>query len=180
MLSLQKLERQGSFKAMESHFESLQTIEGNPWNADRFANKVTVISFTDQKGMDSSVKAGAALGKRFIDNNNFQIVTAVKVPSMFKGVASALLKGGQTKARESAVRRFEKDGKPVPQGLADRIHVVFDLNGKCSKEVLKDWKTGQAQLVLVDSTGSVQGQSTDADAEAAVDALASTIAQLLG
>lgn len=165
---------------MDSHFDSLQTLDGKDWGADRFAGKVTVVSFTDEKGQEASAKAGSALGKRFIERDTFQIVTAVKVPSMFKGLASQMLKAGQVKARESAAKRFESDGKPVPAGLADRIHVVFDINGKCAGSALDGWKTGQAQLLVVDSDGTVRAQSSDKDAVAAVDAVAAKIEELLG
>ena len=164
---------------MESHFESLQTLDGQEWGADRFNGKVTVVSFTDQKGHEASAKAGSALGKRYMDNEAFQIVTAVKVPSMFKGLAATLLKAGQVKARESAVKRFESEGKPVPAGLAERIHVVFDINGKCSGSALGDWKDGQAQLLLVDGSGTICARSSNKDAVAAVEALASKLDELL-
>lgn len=165
---------------MESHFEALQTLDGKPWDAQRFAGKVTVVSFTDQKGQESSAKAGSALGKRFMTHENFQIVTAVKVPSMFKGLAATLLKAGQVKARESAVKKFENDGLPVPEGLVDRIHVVFDLDGKCSSRALSGWKEGEAQLLVVDGSGETRAQSSHADAVAAVESLAPTISELLG
>jgi hypothetical protein len=115
-----------------------------------------------------------------MDNPKFQIATAVKVPSMFKGLAGALLKSGQAKARESAVKRFEKDGQPVPDRLADRIHVVFDLDGKCSKESLSEWKDGQARIVLVDSDGKQIAESSSSDPNEAVENLAPKIEELLG
>lgn len=164
---------------MESYFEFLQTLDGNSWGEEQFAGKVTVVSFTDQKGQESSAKAGSALGKRFIDQDRFQIVTAVKIPSMFKAMAATLLRSGQKKARESATKRFEAEGKTAPANLSERIHVVFDLNGKCSKSAVKDWHEGYAQLLLVDSSGTVQGSSSDIDAVAAVEALAPKIEKLL-
>lgn len=164
---------------MESHFQSLQTLDGKEWSADRFAGKVTVISFTDQKSQALSTEVGKHLGKRYITNEKFQIVTAVKVPSMFKAMAGALLKGGQAKARESAVKRFEKAGQPVPEGLADRIHVVFDMNGKCSQSALSAWKDKQARVLVVDDSGASQGESCDDDAEKAVEAVVAKIDELL-
>jgi hypothetical protein len=164
---------------MESHFDSLQTLDGKDWGSDRFSGKVTVVSFTDQKGQEASAKAGSALGKRYMDKEAFQIVTAVKVPSMFKGLAATLLKAGQVKARESAVKRFESEGKPVPAGLTERIHVVFDLNGKCSGSALDGWKEGYAQLLVVDGSGNVCAASSDKDAVAAVEAIAPKLDELL-
>lgn len=165
---------------MESHFESLQTLDGNDWGAERFIGKVTVVSFTDQKGQEASAKAGSALGKRYLDKEAFQIITAVKVPSMFKGLAATLLKAGQVKARESAVKRFESEGKPVPAGLAERIQVVFDLNGKCSGSALDEWREGYAQLLVVDGSGNVCAQSSNKDPQAAVDAVVPKLDELLG
>ena len=165
---------------MESHFESLQTLDGQDWGPERFSGKVTVVSFTDQKGQEASAKAGSALGKRYMDKEAFQIVTAVKVPSMFKGLAATLLKAGQVKARESAVKRFESEGQPVPPGLTDRIHVVFDINGKCSGSALDSWKEGHAQLLVVDGSGNICAHSSDKDAVAAVEALAPKLDELLG
>lgn len=164
---------------MEQHFEKLQSLSGEDWTASHFQGKVTVVSFTDQNSQDVSAKAGSALGKLFMDHPNFQIATAVKVPSMFKGLAGALLKAGQAKARESAVKKFEKEGKPAPEGLADRIHVVFDLDGKCSKECLSAWQDGQARLVLVDHDGQTQAVSCHDDPEAAVKEIAPKIQELL-
>lgn len=165
---------------MESHFQSLQSLDGKEWSAEQFAGKVTVVSFTDQKSQALSTEVGKALGKRYIENDKFQIITAVKVPSMFKAMAGALLKGGQAKARESAVKRFEKEGKPAPAGLADRIHVVFDLDGKCAKSALSGWKDKQARILVVDSSGTSQGESCDADAAKAVEGALSKIDALLG
>ena len=165
---------------MEKHFETLQNLAGEPWGESNFSGKVTVLSFTDQKSQELSAKAGSALGKRFMDKENFQIATAVKVPSMFKALAGALLKAGQAKARESAVKKFEKDGKTPPAGLAERIHVLFDLDGKCSKAALTEWKDKQVRLVLVDSSGKALGESCHEDAEQAVEALAEKITAALG
>ncbi len=165
---------------MDKNFEKLQFLDGSAWGPDQFAGKITVVSFTDQKSQDVSAKVGSALGKRFMDNPNFQIATAVKVPSMFKGLAGALLKSGQAKARDSAVKKFEKEGLAVPEGLAERIHVVFDLDGKCSKEVLSEWKDGQARLVLVDGKGEKVAESLGDDAEKAVENLAPKVQELLG
>lgn len=167
-------------RTLDKHFEKLQFLDGSKWGANQFAGHVTVISFTDQKSQEVSAKVGSALGKRFMDNPKFQIATAVKVPSMFKGLAGALLKSGQAKARESAVKRFEKDGQPVPDRLADRIHVVFDLDGKCSKESLSEWKDGQARIVLVDSDGKQIAESSSSDPNEAVENLAPKIEELLG
>ncbi len=164
---------------MESYFESLQTLQGQEWGADRFQGKVTVVSFTDQKGQEASAKAGSALGKRYMENEKFQIVTAVKVASMFKGLAATLLKAGQVKARESAVKRFESEGKTAPAGLAERIHVVFDIDGACSKHALEAWKDGQAQLLVVDESGGVTARSSDKDALVAVEALVPELDRLL-
>lgn len=164
---------------MESHFQSLQTLDGKEWSADRFEGKVTVISFTDQKSQALSVEVGKEMGKRYMDKENFQIITAVKVPSMFKAMAGALLKGGQAKARESAVKRFEKAGATPPEGLAERIHVVFDLDGKCAKSALSGWNDKQARILVVDGSGTSQGESCDGDAAKAVEALASKIDSLL-
>ena len=138
------------------------------------------MSFTDQKSQDLSAKAGSALGKKFMTHEKFQIATAVKVPSMFKGLAGALLKAGQAKARDSAVKKFEKEGQTAPAGLADRIHVLFDLDGKCSGESLSEWKDNQARLVLVDGDGKALGESCDDDPVAAVEALAEKIKAALG
>lgn len=160
---------------MEKHFEKLQNLSGEPWGEDNFRGKVTVLSFTDQKSQDISAKAGSALGKKFMENERFQIATAVKVPSMFKGLAGALLKAGQAKARDSAVKKFEKEGKTAPPGLAERIHVLFDLDGSCSKGCLSAWKDGQARLVLVDGEGNSLGESCHDDAVEAVEALAPKI-----
>lgn len=165
---------------MEKQFEKLQSLSGQPWGADNFSGKVTVLSFTDQKSQDLSGKAGSALGKKFMDNEKFQIATAVKVPSMFKGLAGALLKAGQAKARDSAVKKFEKEGKTAPEGLAERIHVLFDLDGKCSGATLNEWKDNQARLVLVDGEGKALGESCDDDPVAAVEALAPKIEAALG
>lgn len=165
---------------MDTHFESLQTLEGQQWSAERFAGQVTVVSFTDQKAQEASTKAASALGKRYMDRENFQIVTAVKVPSMFKGLAGTLLKAGQVKARESAVKRFESEGKPVPAGLYERIHVVFDINGQCSAGTLSEWHDGQAQLLVVDSHGEIRARSSDKDGVAAVEALVAQLDELLG
>lgn len=165
---------------MEKHFEKLQFLDGKQWGADQFEGRTTVISFTDQKSQEISAKVGSALGKKFMDNPKFQIATAVKVPSMFKGLAGALLKSGQAKARDSAVKKFEKEGRPVPEGLAERIHVVFDLDGKCSKECLSEWKDGQARLVLVDGQGQKVAESLGDDADAAVEQLAPKVEELLG
>jgi hypothetical protein len=164
---------------MESHFESLQTLDGQEWGAQRFAGKVTVVSFTDQKGQEASTKAASALGKRYMDKEAFQIVTAVKVPSMFKGLAATLLKAGQVKARESAVKRFESEGKPVPDGLAERIHVVFDLNGKCSGNALDSWQEGHAQLLVVDGSGNICARGCDRDPLTAVEAVVPKLDELL-
>lgn len=160
---------------MEKYFETLQSLKGEAWKSSDFAGKVTILSFTDQKSQEISGKAGSALGKKFMSNPKFQIATAVKVPSMFKGMAGALLKAGQAKARDSAVKKFEKAGQAVPEGLADRIHVIFDLDGKCSKEALEEWKDGQARLVLVDGEGKALGQSCHEDPEQAVEALVAEI-----
>jgi hypothetical protein len=165
---------------LDKHFEKLSFLDGTKWGADQFDGYATVISFTDQKSQDISAKVGSALGKKFIDNPKFQIATAVKVPSMFKGLAGALLKSGQAKARSSAVKRYEKEGQPVPEGLADRIHVVFDLDGKCSKESLSEWKDKQARIVLVNSQGEQVAESLGADPEEAVEKLAPKVAELLG
>lgn len=165
---------------MEKHFETLQNLSGEPWGESNFSGKVTVLSFTDQKSQDLSAKAGSALGKRFMDNEKFQIATAVKVPSMFKAMAGALLKAGQAKARDSAVRKYEKEGKTPPAGLADRIHVLFDLNGQCSKSALSGWQDKQVRLVLVDGSGNKLGESCHEDAEKAVEALAPKITEALG
>lgn len=164
---------------MESHFQSLQTLDGKEWSADRFAGKVTVISFTDQKSQALSVEVGKEMGKRYMDKENFQIITAVKVPSMFKAMAGALLKGGQAKARESAVKRFEKAGLTPPAGLEERIHVVFDLDGKCAKSALSGWTDKQARILVVDGSGASQGESCGEDAAKAVEALTSKIDSLL-
>ncbi|MFA7482852.1 MAG: hypothetical protein WC314_20260 [Vulcanimicrobiota bacterium] len=164
---------------MDTNFEKLQFLDGTAWGAEQFAGRTTVLSFTDQKSQDISAKVGSALGKRFMDNPNFQIATAVKVPSMFKGLAGALLKSGQAKARDSAVKKFEKDGLPVPEGLTERIHVVFDLDGKCSSACLSEWKDGQARLVLVNAKGEKVAESLGDDAEQAVEALASKVQELL-
>lgn len=160
---------------MENHFETLQHLNGTAWKAEDFAGHVTVLSFTDQKSQELSGKAGSALGKKFMDNEKFQIATAVKVPSMFKGLAGALLKAGQAKARDSAVKKFEKEGKTPPQGLAERIHVIFDLDGKCSKSCLSSWSDGQARLLLVDSSGNSVAESSSADPVQAVEELAPKI-----
>jgi hypothetical protein len=165
---------------LEKQFEALQNLAGEPWDESNFQGKITVLSFTDQKSQDLSAKAGSALGKRFMDRANFQIATAVKVPSMFKSLAGALLKAGQAKARESAVRKFEKDGKSAPPGLKERIHVLFDLDGKCSKSALSEWKDKQVRLVLVDGSGNSLGESCHEDAEKAVEALADKINEALG
>ena len=166
---------------MDKHFETLQNLSGEAWNESNFSGKVTVISFTDQKSQDLSAKAGSALGKKFMDNEKFQIATAVKVPSMFKGLAGALLKAGQAKARESAVKKFEKDGLPVPAGLKERIHVIFDIDGKCSKDALSAWKDNQARIVLVDGSGNQIGESCHDDPIQAVESIAEQIsAQLAG
>lgn len=162
-------------KTLEKHFETLQNLSGEAWGEEDFRGKVTVLSFTDQKSQDLSAKAGSALGKRFMENERFQIATAVKVAGMFKGLAGALLKAGQAKARESAVKKFEKEGKAPPNGLAERIHVLFDLDGNCSKACLTGWKDGQARLVLVDTNGNKIGESCHDDPVAAVDALAPKI-----
>jgi len=165
---------------LDKNFEKLQFLDGSAWGAEQFAGKVTVVSFTDQKSQDVSAKVGSALGKKFMDDPKFQIATAVKVPSMFKGLAGALLKSGQAKARDSAVKKFEKEGLPVPEGLAERIHVVFDLDGKCSKEALSGWKDGQARMVLVNSDGEKVAESMGDDAEKAVEELAPKVQELLG
>jgi len=165
---------------LEKHFETLQTLEGKPWGASQFEGKVTVLSFTDQKSQDLSAKAGSALGKKFMENEGFQVATAVKVPSMFKGLAGALLKAGQAKARSSAVKKFEKDGKPVPEGLAERIHVLFDLDGKCSGDARSEWKDGQARLLLVDGDGNSVAESCHEDPVAAGEALSAKISEALG
>lgn len=165
---------------MDKHFENLQSLNGDAWGAENFKGKVTVLSFTDQKSQELSAKAGSALGKRFMDRENFQIATAVKVPSMFKGLAGALLKAGQAKARESAVKRFEKEGAKAPEGLAERIHVLFDTDGKCSKEALSDWKDNQARLVLVSSDGEKLAESCHDDPEKAVEQLAPDVESALG
>lgn len=165
---------------METHFQALQTLDGKDWSADRFAGKVTVVSFTDQSAQDASTKAASALGKLYMDKDAFQIVTAVKVASMFKGLAATMLKSGQVKARESAVRRFENEGKPVPADLTERIHVVFDLNGKCSSSALDSWKSGAAQLLVVDGSGNTVASSADKDAQAAVTAITGKLDELLG
>lgn len=164
---------------MENHFETLQHLNGNAWTAEDFGGHVTVLSFTDQKSQELSGKAGSALGKKFMDNEKFQIATAVKVPSMFKGLAGALLKAGQAKARSSAVKKFEKEGKTPPPGLEERIHVLFDLNGKCSESCLSGWKDGEARLVLVDSAGNSLAQSSNADPVQAVEELAPKIEEAL-
>ena len=164
---------------MDSHFEKLQHLNGTAWAPSDFEGKVTVLSFTDQKSQDLSAKVGSALGKKFMDHPKFQIATAVKVPSMFKGLAGALLKAGQAKARDSAVKKFEKDGATAPEGLADRIHVLFDLDGKCSTDCLGSWKEGQARLVLVDGTGSKVAESCHEDPIVAVENLASKVEELL-
>ena len=165
---------------MESHFDSLQTLEGDDWSLDRFQDRVTVVSFTDQKAQEASTKAASALGKLYIERPNFQIVTAVKVPSMFKAMAATFLKSGQVKARESAIKRFESDGKQAPADLAERIHVVFDLNGKASASALGEWYDGQAQLLVVDGSGNIQARSSNKDGQAAADALNEKLVELLG
>jgi hypothetical protein len=165
---------------LDKQFEKLQFLDGTQWGANQFEGHATVISFTDQKSQDISAKVGSALGKKFMDNPKFQIATAVKVPSMFKGLAGALLKSGQAKARESAVKRFEKEGLPVPDRLAERIHVVFDLDGKCSKESLSEWKDGQARMVLVDGQGKQVAESLGSDPTEAVEKLAPKVEELLG
>ena len=165
---------------MENHFVNLQALDGNSWGQADFAEKITVLSFTDQKSQDISAKVGSALGKRFLENERFQIATAVKVPSMFKGLAGALLKAGQAKARESAARKFKKQGKIAPAGINERIHVLFDIDGKCSQEVLSEWVNGQARLLLVDENGDILGQSCHEDPEKAVEALTGDIAAALG
>lgn len=165
---------------MDVQYNKLQSLDGSSLSAADFEGKITVISFTDQKSQAQSAKVGGAMGKKFMDHPRFQIFTAVKVPSMFKGLAGALLKSGQTKARESAYKKFEKEGKPVPEGLADRIRVVFDLDGKCSNECLPEWKDGQARLILVDEKGKIVAQNSDDDAEAAVEALAPEVQERLG
>ena len=165
---------------METHFQALQTLDGKDWSEDRFVGKVTVVSFTDQSAQEASTRAASALGKRYMDKDAFQIVTAVKVASMFKGLAATLLKAGQVKARESAGKRFENEGKPVPAGLSDRIHVVFDLNGKCSGSALDEWKGGQAQLLVVDGAGNTVARSADKDAQVAVTAITAKLDELLG
>lgn len=165
---------------MESHFESLQTLEGEGWSLDRFRDRVTVVSFTDQKAQEASTRAAGALGKLYMDKPNFQIVTAVKVPSMFKSMAATFLKSGQVKARESAIKRFEGEGKAVPADLTERIHVVFDLNGKCSATALEQWRDGTAQLVVVDGAGTIVAQSHDKDGQVAAEAIAPKVAELLG
>jgi hypothetical protein len=165
---------------LEKHFETLQSLNGEPWGESQFSGKVTVLSFTDQKSQELSAKAGSALGKKFMENEKFQIATAVKVPSMFKGLAGALLKAGQAKARSSAVKKFEKDGKTAPAGLAERIHVLFDLDGKCSKSSLSGWQDGQARLLLVDGDGNSVAESCHDDPVQAVEELAAKIAETLG
>lgn len=165
---------------MESHFEKLQTLDGKAWSAEQFADKITVVSFADQKSQDLAAKAASGLGKLFMDHPKFQVVTAVKVPSMFKGLAGQLLKAGQVKARESAVKKFEKEGKTAPEGLAERIHVVFDLDGKCGKEALSGWESKEARLLIVDGSGASQGQSSDPDPETAVNGIKDKVAELLG
>lgn len=164
---------------MEQHFTTLQNLNGEAWGEDNFRGKVTVLSFTDQKSQDLSAKAGSALGKRFLESERFQLATAVKVAAMFKGLAGALLKAGQTKARDSAVKKYEKEGKAPPAGLVDRIHVLFDLDGKCSSACLSEWKDGQARLVLVGPEGEQLGESCNEDPEAAVEALALRIESAL-
>ena len=164
---------------MESHFDSLQTLEGQSWSLDRFRDRVTVVSFTDQKAQEASTKAASSLGKLYMENARFQIVTAVKVPSMFKAMAGTFLKSGQAKARESAIKKFESEGKTAPADLAERIHVVFDLNGKCSGSVLEGWRDGEAQLVVVDAEGSIQAQASNKDGQVAAEELAEKIASLL-
>lgn len=160
---------------LEKYFETLQNLNGEPWTEGNFRGKVTVVSFTDQQSQELSAKAGSALGRQFLDNEIFQIATAVKVPGMFKGLAGALLKTGQAKARESAVRKYEKEGKTPPAGLEDRIHVLFDVDGTCSKACLSEWKDGQARLVLVDHNGRRLAESSHSDPVAAVEALATQI-----
>lgn len=164
---------------MDQSFEKLQHLNGTAWAPNDFEGKVTVLSFTDQKSQDLSAKVGSALGKKFMDHPKFQIVTAVKVPSMFKGLAGALLKAGQAKARDSAVKKFEKEGATAPLGLAERIHVVFDLDGKCSADCLDNWKEGQARLVLVDGNGTKVAESCHEDPDSAVDSLAPKVEELL-
>ena len=165
---------------MESHFDSLQTLDGQDWSLDRFRDRVTVVSFTDQKAQEASTRAAGALGKLYMEKPNFQIVTAVKVPSMFKAMAATFLKSGQVKARESAVKRFESEGKPVPADLTERIHVVFDLNGKCSSSALEQWKDGEAQLVVVDGSGTIVAHSANKDGQVAAEAIAAKVGELLG
>ncbi len=165
---------------MESHFDSLQTLDSQDWSLDRFRDRVTVVSFTDQKAQEASTRAASTLGKLYMEKPNFQIVTAVKVPSMFKAMAATFLKSGQVKARESAVKRFEGEGKPVPADLTERIHVVFDLNGKCSSSALEQWRDGEAQLVVVDGSGAIVAHSTSKDGQAAAEAIASKVGELLG
>lgn len=164
---------------MDSLFDSLQTLEGQDWSADRFQGRVTVVSFTDQKAQEASTKAASALGKLYMADPKFQVLTAVKVPSMFKAMAATFLKSGQVKARESAVKRLESEGKPVPADLADRIHVVFDLNGKCSSAVLDGWNDGEAQLVVVDPTGAIVAKSRDKDGHVAAESISAKVAELL-
>lgn len=164
---------------MDSLFDSLQTLEGQDWSAARFEGRVTVVSFTDQKAQEASTKAASALGKLYMAHPKFQVLTAVKVPSMFKAMAATFLKSGQVKARESAVKRLESEGKPVPSDLAERIHVVFDLNGKCSAAVLDGWNDGEAQLVVVDPTGAIVAKSSDKDGQAAAESVSAKVAELL-
>lgn len=165
---------------MQTSFEHLQRLDGKDWTAQDFQGFTTVVSFTDQKAQDVSAKAASALGKKYLDRENFQIVTAVKVPSMFRGLAGTLLKAGQVKARESAAKRFQNEGAPVPENLGERIHVVFDINGQCADGALEAWHAGQAQLLVVDGDGNICGSSSNADPNAAVDGLCAKIDELLG
>lgn len=164
---------------MEDSFNFLQTLDGKAWSKNNFQAKVTVLSFTDQNSQSLSTQAGIALGKRFMEYPKFQIATAVKVPSMFKGLAATLLKAGQIKAREGAAKGFTKAGKPVPEDLDTRVHVLFDLDGKAAQALLSEWKAGHAQLLLVDGTGAVQGEFSDPNPEKAVEALSERLTALL-
>ncbi len=164
---------------MEDSFNFLQTLDGKAWSKENFSGKVTVLSFTDQNSQALSTQAGIALGKRFMEHPRFQIATAVKVPSMFKGLAAALLKAGQVKAREGAAKGFSKAGKPVPEDLDQRVHVLFDLDGKAAGALLSGWKSNHAQLLLVDGAGAVHGEFSDPDPENAVEALSEQLTSLL-
>lgn len=157
---------------MEQHFGSLQSVDGGAWSPERFQARWTVLSWTDQGSQAVSVEAGRVLGRRFMERQDFQLLTAVKVPSMFKGLATALLRSGQVKAREGAAKGFLKAGKEAPADLEQRIHVLFDLDGKVAKTVFPEWKDGAVRLVLVGPDGSIVHRTQDRDIESAVEEIA--------